>query len=286
MYIYRGKSQFRKQWCTCSGGPKLNGHIYPFLVAICPPRKTDRNKPRWPQQKCWVLRREFSQHVQTWFLYKFKYNNIYMAIYIHNRSYKKERVTILYSILFTVVKPAFLKSVQDFGWNMGSLAARSARWNHGAQAASYRARSEALLRDLGWFWMWKTMKDDEIQNSYPPVRWHSCGMLEMPKKWIMCLWNMVIFHSNAQLPFNFQEKKLNWFPIGPCSQVKAQVRKRDSEAWTIGRCCLQCARWDTLGFSHGHFNICFVIVNVSFFAQTYSYVFMFIGGWQWHEKTH
>ena len=30
---------------------------------------------------------------------------IWLYIYIHNRSYKKERVTILYSILFTVVKP-------------------------------------------------------------------------------------------------------------------------------------------------------------------------------------
>ena len=43
VYIYRGKSQFRKQWCTCSGGTKLNGHIYPFLVAICPPKK---NRPK------------------------------------------------------------------------------------------------------------------------------------------------------------------------------------------------------------------------------------------------
>lgn len=39
-------------------------------------------------------------------------NIIYTYIY---RSYKKERVTILDSILFTVVKPAFLTSVQDFG---------------------------------------------------------------------------------------------------------------------------------------------------------------------------
>ena len=139
---------------------------------------------------------EFLQ--QTWFLY-FEYIDSYK--YEQILIFKKGLLLLLlyYYIVILLFHHSLhpwlkkdrikTRSAQHFGWrttftNLFAHHFRSPRWHHGAQAASCRTRSTALLWDLvidvkRWW------KDDEIE-SWLPFSQLSCGMLwDMPKK---CVW--------------------------------------------------------------------------------------------------